>query len=201
MISKSILWTGSIASSLLLAVTSFAMVRHVRANIKEPDISPAIQQSFAFDRCFPSTSAEPLLVRHTTQGKVSYWEVEAYSQNPDKRAIEFQHFRTEGTKCKWLNRNRVAFRLDYMPEPVAVDLATQYFAPMLAACKTQNQERKDVDTYCAGDMQMGLSGTVNNPQVFFPEEIKALQAMGIQTKLIQNVRLVARSTDIETDEF
>ena len=197
---QSTLWLGGTASVLLVCAASFAMIRHVKANMREPAIAPA-KQSYGFSRCYPSTSDKPLVVRLTDIGQVTYWEVEAKSVNPVKRDIEFLHFRTEGAKCKWLNRNRVAFRKDYLPPSVAVELAKQYFAPMLAACKSHNQDRKDADAYCAGDMQNGLAGTVNNPQVFFPEEIKALQVMGIQTKLIQNVRLVDRSTDKETDEF
>jgi hypothetical protein len=176
-------------------MTSFAMIRHVKANMREPFITPA-RQVHAFERCYPSTSAAPLSIRQTSQGKVTYWEIEAKSVNPAKAEIEFLHFRTEGQKCKWLNRNRVAYRRDYLPPSVAVALATQYFAPMLEACKEQNQERKDVDVFCAEDMEVGLSGTVTNPQIMFPEEIQALAGMNINAESIKNVRVISRSSDI-----
>jgi hypothetical protein len=191
----SIIWIGGTASVVLVFVTSFTMIRHVKANMRDPVIAP-IKQTYAFGRCYPSTSAAPLAVRQSSKGKVTYWETESKSVNPSKHEVEFLHFRTEGQKCKWLNRNRVAFRMDYLPPSVAVALAIQYFAPMLAACKTQNPERKDVDVFCAGDMEMGLSGTEQTPQIMFPEEIKALEAMNIKTKSIKNVRVISRSSDI-----
>lgn len=197
---QSTLWLGGTASVLLVFLASFAMIRHVKANMREPAITPE-KQSYGFSRCYPSTSDEPLVVRQSSKGQVTYWEVEARSVNPAKHDIEFLHFRTEETKCKWLNRNRVAFRKDYLPPSVAVELAKQYFAPMLAACKEQNQERKDVDAYCAEDMQIGLSGTSEKPQTFFPEEIKALEALKVKPEFIKNVRLVSRSSDVKADEF
>ena len=180
---------------MLVFVASFTMIRHVKANMREPVIVP-VKQTYAFERCYPSTSAAPLTVRQSAKGKVTYWETESKSVNPSKHEVEFLHFRTEGEKCKWLNRNRVAFRMDYLPPSVAVALATQYFGPMLAACKTQNPERKDADVFCAGDMQMGLAGTEQTPQIMFPEEIQALEAMNIKTKSIKNVRVISRSSDI-----
>jgi hypothetical protein len=196
----SILWIGGTASVMLVFVASFSMIRHVKANMREPAIAP-IEQTYAFERCYPSTSAAPLAVRQSAKGKVTYWETESKSANPSKHEVEILHFRTEGEKCKWLNRNRVAFRLDYLPPSVAVALASQYFAPMLAACKAQNPERKDVDGFCVEDMQMGLSGTEQTPQIMFPEEVKALEAMNIKTKFIKNVRVISRSSDIRATGF
>ncbi len=196
----SILWIGGTASVVLVFLASFAMIRHVKANLQESAIAP-VQQTYAFERCYPSTSATPLAVRQSAKGKVTYWETESKSVNPSKHEVEFLHFRTEGQKCKWLNRNRVAFRMDYLPPSVAVALASQYFAPMLAACKAQNPERKDMDVFCAEDMQIGLSGTGETPQIMFPEEIKALEAMNIKTKFIKNVRVISRSTDISAAGF
>jgi hypothetical protein len=196
----SILWIGGTASVLLVFAASFSMIRHVKANMREPAIAP-VKQTYAFGRCYPSTSAAPLAVRQSAKGKVTYWETESKSANPSKHEVEILHFRTEGEKCKWLNRNRVAFRLDYLPPSVAVALASQYFAPMLGACKAQNPERKDVDVFCAGDMEMGLSGTEQTPQIMFPEEIKALEAMNIKTKFIKNVRVISRSSDIRATGF
>jgi hypothetical protein len=179
---------------------SYATFRYVKVNTF--DAYPRIARTgYAFDRCYPSTSRSPLRVSKFVHGKVTYWEVEAQSQNPRTYAKELQHFRTEGSKCKWLNRNRVTFRLDYMPENAAVGLAKMYFEPMLLTCITYNKVQKDPRSFCVDDMQLGLSGTSSSPRVLFPEEVKALQSLGLQPNLIRNVRLISRSSDIRADAF
>jgi hypothetical protein len=125
---------------------------------------------------------------------VTWWEVEAKSVR-FRNSLNLLHFRTEGQKCKWSNRNRATFRLDYMPKSVAIHFAMEHYKPMLDACKTFHQSQKDVEAFCLLDMQRGLKDSI-----FFPEEIEALSALKLDVNSIQGHQIISSSKDLKQEE-
>jgi hypothetical protein len=158
----------------------------------EPTQLPRVGEiTYPFEKCYPSTVERPMDVKQSSTGGVTWWEVKARSVR-FKNSFSLLHFRTEDRKCKWSNRNRPTFRLDYMPKSRAVDFAMQHYKPMLEACKKLNKKQKDVDKFCIIDMQNGLKDSV-----FFPEEVEALASMKIDLNTIQGHQVISKSEDIK----
>jgi hypothetical protein len=178
----------------LLSVGGMAIAVVHQISTEQAQSYPVGKVSYPFDRCYPSTFQRPNAVRQSNLHGVTWWEVEAKSVR-FRNSLNLLHFRTEGQKCKWSNRNRATFRLDYMPKSSAVDFAMQHYKPMLDACKTFNHSQKDVDAFCLLDMQQGLKDSV-----FFPEEIDALSVLKIDVNAIQGHQIISSSKDIKQAE-
>ena len=176
----------------LLSVSSmaFAVINQLS---NQPIEAPAVTDlSYPFNGCYPSTFRRPTDVKQSQLGAVTWWEVKAQSVRDN--SVNLLHFRTEDQKCKWSNRNRTTFRLDYMPKSRAIDFAIQHYQPMLDACKKANPNQKEVDNFCIQDMQKGLKDSR-----FFPEEIEALKQLNINVNGIENHQVIQNSDNIQPE--
>ena len=176
----------------LLSVGSmaFAVINQLSNQLIE---APAVTDlSYPFNGCYPSTFRRPTDVKQSQLGAVTWWEVKA--QSVRDKSVNLLHFRTEDQKCKWFNRNRATFRLDYMPKSRAVDFAIQHYQPMLDACKKATNTQKDVEAFCIQDMQKGLKDSR-----FFPEEIEALNQLNINVNGIENHQVIQNSDNIQPE--
>ena len=146
-----------------------------------------------YRHCYPSTHQDPLLVRQQSVNNVTFWEIEAYSHSGIYNGLAFLHFRTEPkgthTKCAWLNRNQIAFRLDYLPEPVAIAFAQERFSDQLEECANRLGMDETSAIACRKEMVLGVSGTVNNPNLLMPEEKQALGNLGVDINSLKYVPL------------
>ncbi|NJM75587.1 MAG: hypothetical protein HC852_07180 [Acaryochloridaceae cyanobacterium RU_4_10] len=189
MIQKTPIIIASTIASLSVCGMAIAVVHQI--STEQAQSYPSGEASYPFDRCYPSAFERPASVNQFKVGPVTWWEVRAKSVR-FRNGQNLLHFRTEGKKCKWSNRNRPTFRLDYMPKSTAVDFAMQHYKPMLDACKTINRSVKNVKAFCVRDMQKGLQGSI-----FFPEEVEALTSMKIDVNSIQGSRIISRSENIK----
>jgi hypothetical protein len=184
-----------IIASLLAVVSvcgmAIAVVHQISTEQAQAKAYPKGEISYPFDGCYPSTFDRPIDVKQSKVGGVTWWEVKAKSVwfRNDEHLL---HLRTEDKKCKWSNRNRPTFRLDYMPKTAAIDFAKQHYEPMLEHCKKVNSRQKDVNRFCIEDMQKGLQGSV-----FFPEEINALASISIDMKGVKDYQVISKSEDIK----
>lgn len=178
-------------ASLSVCGMAIAVVHQISNQQAEVRAYPKGEIAYSFEGCYPSTFERPTEVKQSKIGGVTWWEVKAKSvwfRNEE----HLLHFRTEGRKCKWSNRNRPTFRLDYMPKSTAVDFARQHYKPMLDACEKRNDKQKDVEAYCITDMERGLKNSN-----FFPEEIEVLVSMKIDIKAIEGYQIISNSDDIK----
>lgn len=189
MLRKAPIIIATTIAALSISGMAIAVINQLSAQSVQPPSASDI--AYPFDRCYPSTFERPTDVKQSRLGGVTWWEVKAKSVQY-KNSLGLLHFRTEDRKCKWSNRNRPTFRLDYMPKSRAVDFAMQHYMPMLEACKKFNNRQKDVDTFCIKDIQKGLKDSI-----FFPEEIEALTSMKIEVNAIQGHQVISRSEDIK----
>jgi hypothetical protein len=192
MIQKTPIILASLIAVLSVGGMAIAVVH--RISTEQAQSYPVGEASYPFDRCYPSTFQRPKAVRQTKLHGVTWWEVEAKSVR-FRNSLNLLHFRTEGQKCKWSNRNRATFRLDYMPKSVAIHFAMQHYKPMFDACKAFNHAQKDVEAFCLLDMQQGLKNSV-----FFPEEIEALSALKLDVNSIQGHQIISSSKDLKQEE-
>lgn len=180
-----------VSTVALLSVSGMAIAVIHQLSTEQVQPPPVAALAYPFDKCYPSTFERPTDVKQSRLGEVTWWEVEAKSVEY-KNSLGLLHFRTEDRKCKWSNRNRPTFRLDYMPKSRAVDFAMQHYMPMLEACKKLNNTQKDVDDFCIKDMQKGFKDSI-----FFPEEVEALTSMNIDVNAIQGHQVISKSEDIK----
>ena len=192
MIQKTPLIIVSTVALLSVSGMAIAVINQISTQVQPPP-PPIADLAYPFDRCYPSAFARPTHVKQSRLGEVTWWEVEAKSVQY-KNSLGLLHLRTEGTKCKWSNRNRPTFRLDYMPKSRAVDFAMQHFQPMLETCKKVNSRQKDVDEFCIKDMEKGLKDSR-----FFPEEVEALTALKIDVNAIENHQVISSSENIQPE--
>jgi hypothetical protein len=176
-------------AALSVSGMAIAVIHQLSTEPTQPP--PAEEITYPFEKCYPSTVGRPMDVKQSRIDGVTWWEVKARSVR-FKNNFSLLHFRTEDRKCKWSNRNRPTFRLDYMPKSRAVDFAMQHYKPMLEACKKLNNKQKDVDKFCIRDMQKGLKDST-----FFPEEVEALASINIDVNAIQGHHVISKSEDIK----
>jgi hypothetical protein len=170
---------------------AIAVINQISTQTVQP---PAVADlAYPFDKCYPSAFERPTEVKQSHLGSVTWWEVKAKSVRY-KNSLSLLHFRTEDRKCKWSNRNRPTFRLDYMPKSRAVDFAMQHYQPMLEACKKVNSAQPSVDAFCIKEMQNGLKESR-----FFPEEVEALSALKIDVNAIENHQIISSSENIQSE--
>lgn len=174
-----------------LSVSGMAIAVIHQISTEQVQSPPVGEITYPFEKCYPSTVERPMDVKQSRIDGVTWWEVKAKSVR-FKKSFSLLHFRTEDRKCKWSNRNRPTFRLDYMPKSRAVDFAMQHYMPMLEACKKLNNTEKDVDDFCIKDMQKGFKDSI-----FFPEEVEALTSMNIDVNAIQGHQVISKSEDIK----
>ncbi|NJM78394.1 MAG: hypothetical protein HC852_24705 [Acaryochloridaceae cyanobacterium RU_4_10] len=167
--------TVSVLACATLAVATYRTIAENNAPLYAPD--PVLIKDYS--RCYPSTYGAPEDVKTVNVDGATYWEMQAKSLSSSKKGFQFLHLRTEGKKCKWLNRNRATVRLDYMPKSVAVNFVTQQYKPTFDRCKVAAKMLKieKIDTYCAVDLQKTLAGTYTDPTIFFPEERSHLKPL------------------------
>jgi hypothetical protein len=188
---------GLVGSVLLIGFTANATYHHVQQEtgwVKPADLG---LKAYAFGRCYPSTYQEPVNIQKAQDSKTTYWEVQASALDPAQSSVQTLHFVTEDAKCSWLNRNREPVRLTYMPETVAITLSKQEFELTLASCRKANPQMKDPTAFCLKDLPRALSGTLQQPEILYAEDVKTLTAMGINPKKIENVRLMRSSADVQ----
>lgn len=188
---------GLTGSLILVGLTANATYRHIKAEtgwVKPVDLGLKV---YAIGRCYPSTYREPMDIKKATDDKTTYWEVQASPLDPKKVGFETLHFQTEDSKCAWLNRNKEAIRLTYMPAPVAVALSRQTFEQTLARCQKANLQQKDPAAFCLKDLPRALGGTLEKPEILYSEDVQALTALGINPKKIANVRFARSSADVQ----
>ena len=204
MIQKTPLIVASSLAFLAIGSVAFAVVRQLSNQPIEAVAVIDIAQPF--DSCYPSTFRRPTDVKQSSLGAVTWWEVKA--QSVEDNSVNLLHFRTEDRKCKWLNRNRATFRLDYMPKSRAVDFALQHYQPMLDACKKwkvlrgklppqtlpANATQKEVENFCIQDMERGLKDSR-----FFPEELQALKRLKVDVNAIENHQIIKNSKTIQPE--
>ena len=142
--------TVSALACTALSVATYRTITENNAPLYAPD--PVLIKQYS--RCYPSTYGVPEDVKTVNSDGATYWEMQAKSLS-SKKGSQFLHLRTEGNKCKWLNRNRTTVRLAYMPKSVAVNFATQQYQPMFDSCKVAAKGLKieKIDSYCAADLQ------------------------------------------------
>jgi hypothetical protein len=189
MIRKAPIIVAITIAALSVSGMAIAVIHQLLTESVQP--APAGEITYPFEKCYPSTVERPMDVKQSRIDGVTWWEVKARSVR-FKNSFSLLHFRTEDRRCKWSNRNRPTFRLDYMPKSRAVDFAMQHYMPMLEACKKLNKKQKDVDKFCIIDMQKGLKDSI-----LFPEEVEALTSMKIDIKTIQGHQVISKSEDIK----
>ena len=190
MIHRTPLIVASTFALLAIGSVAFAVVRQLSNQPIEAPAAGDIAQPF--DSCYPSTYRRPSDVKQSSLGSVTWWEVKA--QSVQDNSVNLLHFRTEDRKCKWSNRNRATFRLDYMPKSRAVDFAIQHYQPLLDACKKANSTQKEVEAFCLKDMERGLKESR-----FFPEEVDALTALKVNVNAIENHQVILDSVNIQPE--
>jgi hypothetical protein len=185
--------TVSALACTALSVATYRTIAENNAPLYAPD--PVLIKQYS--RCYPSTYGVPEDVKRVNSDGATYWEMQTKSLTSSKKGSQFLHLRTEGKKCKWLNRNRTTVRLDYMPKSVAVNFATQQYQPMFDSCKVAAKALKieKIDTYCAADLQKSLAGTDTDPTILFPEEAIALKTFGVSVGDIKQSKIVEKAPD------
>jgi hypothetical protein len=184
--------TVSALACTALSVATYRTIAENNAPLYAPD--PVLIEQYS--RCYPSTYSAPQDIKTVNSDGATYWEMQAKPLTSSKKT-RFLHIRTEGKKCKWLNRNRTTVRLDYMPKTVAVNFATQQYQPMFDSCKVAAKALKieKIDSYCAAELQKTLAGTYSDPSVFFPEEAIALKTFGVRVGDINQSKIVEKAPD------
>ena len=190
MLQKTPLIVASTLALLSVGGMAIAVINQLSAQqVQSPSVTDL---AYPFDPCYPSTFTRPIEVKQSSLSGVSWWEVKAKSVRDG--STNLLHFRTQDRKCKWSNRNRATFRLDYMPKSRAVDFAMQHYQPMLDACKKVNSTQKAVDQFCIKDMEKGLKDSR-----FFPEEVEALSTLKINVTAIENHQVISSSQTLQPE--
>lgn len=199
MMPKLSLSIGAGIAAIAILYSVHGVLSHARQVNNSYGLTPNSLSGEAMNLCYPSTFFPPEEVRFLDFEGGRYYEAIARPRQKTSNEYQSLYIQTQGTACKWLNRNNLASgRLEYMPESVAIALAKQSYGAYLDQCKKLSPQPREAQTACIQELEV----TINVPpkweaqqiDYLFPDDAKALNELGVRT---DKVLVVESIQDLE----
>jgi hypothetical protein len=139
-------------------------------------------------KCYDSFYSEPIQIWWVQDGKHTYYQVKARHKKASKNSQDFEllYFRLSTYRCENLSRDISGRgRLAFMPKPVAVKFAEQWYQPYFEKCLKSKKNINLSKPQCIKEFENLVNVPPNtkevSPNFLFTEDEIALNKLGIKT--------------------
>ena len=192
---KLFLYSGIGGLVALFVGTSVLLVNARRAD-QSFMISPSPLQGEQVNRCYPTTFSPPEDLRYaeSDDGYRYYEAIAKFRGQSVSDQYTTLYLRAKDDACKWLNRNDwQSGRLQFMPEPVAIDLAKLRYGQVVKKCESGLPKEGDPKV-CIKQLELAINQPTNwdaaQIDYLLPDDAAALKEMGVATDKVLVVESV-----------